>query len=269
MPGHSGHPASGDLTSLQVREDGSAKLVTTTDAFTAEDLLGGREDGDHHPREGGQLRQHPAGALPAGQRRPAAGRRPPWPPVTPASGWRAVSSASGDRRAAASTSPARPGRRVGVEWEFALVDAETRDLSNEAAAVIAETRREPARAQGIAAQHRRDRHRVSANRVPRRWTTCARRWCRARRIVRDRGMELFCAGTHPFAKWSPQKLTDAPRYAELIKRTQWWGRQMLIWGVHVHVGVSLGAQGDADHHLAAQPLPAPAGAVGVVAVLGR
>jgi Cu-Zn family superoxide dismutase len=39
--GHAGHPASGDLTSLQVREDGSAMLVTTTDAFTAEDLLGG------------------------------------------------------------------------------------------------------------------------------------------------------------------------------------------------------------------------------------
>ena len=51
-------------------------------------------------------------------------------------------------------------------------------------------------------------------------------------------MELFCAGTHPFAKWSAEQLTDAPRYAELIKRTQWWGRQMLIWGVHVHVGVS-------------------------------
>src|SRR5690242_3421249 len=34
-PGHSGHPASGDLTSLQVREDGTAQLVTTTDAFTA------------------------------------------------------------------------------------------------------------------------------------------------------------------------------------------------------------------------------------------
>jgi Cu-Zn family superoxide dismutase len=39
--GHTGHPASGDLVSLQVREDGTAKLVTTTDAFTAEDLLGG------------------------------------------------------------------------------------------------------------------------------------------------------------------------------------------------------------------------------------
>ena len=40
-PGHSEHPASGDLTSLQVREDGTAELVTTTDAFTAEDLQAG------------------------------------------------------------------------------------------------------------------------------------------------------------------------------------------------------------------------------------
>ena len=39
--GNTGHPASGDLTSLQVREDGSAMVVTTTDAFTAEDLTSG------------------------------------------------------------------------------------------------------------------------------------------------------------------------------------------------------------------------------------
>jgi Cu-Zn family superoxide dismutase len=39
--GHTTHPASGDLASLQVREDGSALLVTTTNAFTKDDLLGG------------------------------------------------------------------------------------------------------------------------------------------------------------------------------------------------------------------------------------
>jgi superoxide dismutase, Cu-Zn family len=41
VAGHTGHPASGDLSSLQVREDGSAMLVTTTNGFTAEDLTGG------------------------------------------------------------------------------------------------------------------------------------------------------------------------------------------------------------------------------------
>ncbi|MBF6329147.1 superoxide dismutase[Cu-Zn] [Nocardia transvalensis] len=34
------HPASGDLTSLQVRQDGTAHLVTTTDTVTLDDLKG-------------------------------------------------------------------------------------------------------------------------------------------------------------------------------------------------------------------------------------
>jgi Cu-Zn family superoxide dismutase len=41
VAGHTSHPASGDLTSLQVRADGSALLETTTDSFTAADLLAG------------------------------------------------------------------------------------------------------------------------------------------------------------------------------------------------------------------------------------
>ena len=40
VSGHTGHPASGELASLEVRSDGSAKLVTTTDAFTRADLSG-------------------------------------------------------------------------------------------------------------------------------------------------------------------------------------------------------------------------------------
>lgn len=126
---------------------------------------------------------------------------------------------------------------VGVEWEFALVDAATRDLSNEAAEVIAELGENP------------HVHKELLRNTIEVVTGICRNSAEAmddihstlrtvQQVVRGRGMELFCAGTHPFATWSTQKLTDAPRYAELIKRTQWWGRQMLIWGVHVHVGVS-------------------------------
>ncbi|MBY0442434.1 MAG: superoxide dismutase family protein [Mycobacteriaceae bacterium] len=43
VPGHTAEPASGELTSLEVRKDGSALLVTTTDAFTKEDLLFGEK----------------------------------------------------------------------------------------------------------------------------------------------------------------------------------------------------------------------------------
>ena len=42
-PGHTGKPESGDLTSLEVRSDGSAYLVTTTDAFTRDELLAGNK----------------------------------------------------------------------------------------------------------------------------------------------------------------------------------------------------------------------------------
>lgn len=42
-PGHTGKPESGDLTSLEVRSDGSAYLVTTTDAFSRDDLLAGNK----------------------------------------------------------------------------------------------------------------------------------------------------------------------------------------------------------------------------------
>ena len=36
-----GEPMSGDLDPLEVRQDGAAYLVTTTDAFTRDDLLAG------------------------------------------------------------------------------------------------------------------------------------------------------------------------------------------------------------------------------------
>ena len=126
---------------------------------------------------------------------------------------------------------------LGVEWEFALVDAITRDLSNEAPAVIAEL-----------GEHPHVHKELLRNTIEIVTGICENSGQAmddlsgtlrtVRQVVEDRGMELFCAGTHPFAEWSSAKLTDAPRYAELIKRTQWWGRQMLIWGVHVHVGVS-------------------------------
>jgi glutamate---cysteine ligase / carboxylate-amine ligase len=159
----------------------------------------------------------------------------------PASGWRAVSYPA--RRARTGLRPdhiafnrsQRP--TVGVEWEFALVDPVTRDLSNEAAAVIAEIGETPH-------VHKE----LLRNTVEVVTGICDNAGAAmddlrgtlgiVRPIVRERGMELFCAGTHPFAEWEAAELTDGARYAELIKCTQWWGRQMLIWGVHVHVGIS-------------------------------
>lgn len=48
---------------------------------------------------------------------------------------------------------------------------------------------------------------------------------------------LLSSGTHPFASSRREPFTQSERYSRLIDRTQWWGRSMLIYGIHVHVGV--------------------------------
>lgn len=58
-----------------------------------------------------------------------------------------------------------------------------------------------------------------------------------RSVAEPAGIELLSAGSHPFAQWYDQQVTDKTRYHSLIERTQWWGRNMMIWGIHVHVGV--------------------------------
>ena len=103
-----------------------------------------------------------------------------------------------------------PRPTVGVEWEFALVDAKTRDLSNEAASVIAGLGENPhvhkellrntvEIVTGICENAGEAMEDLQSTLRP------------VRKIVEEHGLELFCAGTHPFAKWSAQKLTDADR----------------------------------------------------------
>ncbi|QAY61139.1 glutamate--cysteine ligase [Microbacterium protaetiae] len=58
-----------------------------------------------------------------------------------------------------------------------------------------------------------------------------------RAITDPLDVELLCAGSHPFAQWYDQQVSDKTRYHTLIERTQWWGRNMMIWGIHVHIGV--------------------------------
>lgn len=150
----------------------------------------------------------------------------------PASGSAAVSSAPARIDFAGSPRPT-----LGVEWEFALVDADSRDLSNEAAGVIADIGENP----HVHKELLRNTIEIVTgvcDTVAGAMDDLRTTLTSTRSVVRGRGMELFCAGTHPFAEWADQELTEGPRYAELISRTQWWGRQMLIWGVHVHVGIS-------------------------------
>jgi len=63
-----------------------------------------------------------------------------------------------------------------------------------------------------------------------------------RHVTDPLGVELFSAGCHPFSKWEDQEVSKGDRYATLIDRTRWWGRQMVIFDVHVHAGVASAAK---------------------------
>lgn len=133
------------------------------------------------------------------------------------------------------------GPTLGVEWEIALVDGTTFDLVPLAESVI-----EPLSGQdGLAPKMHRE---LLTNTVeivtgkcrdvPEVVADLADSLQRLRGLTDDLGLELMSAGTHPFAKWEAQEITEGERYATLIDRTRWWGRQMVIYGVHTHVGVT-------------------------------
>ncbi|MFC4604835.1 glutamate--cysteine ligase [Rhodococcus kronopolitis] len=135
-----------------------------------------------------------------------------------------------------------PRPTLGVEWEIALVDRTTRDLSNTAPQVFEALHSidgfDPARLHKEFLRNTVELVTGVCDTVAEAMGDLDETMGLLRRASAPLGVELLCAGTHPFAQWSAQQVTRAPHYDEMIERTQWWGRQMLIWGVHVHVGVS-------------------------------
>ncbi|NDZ95028.1 glutamate--cysteine ligase [Streptomyces sp. SID6673] len=135
-----------------------------------------------------------------------------------------------------------PTPSLGVEWEFALTDKVSGDLSNSAADLFAlVSERVPERRGKVHKELLRNTVEIVTGvcrDTPEAIADLSATLDGVRGLTEELGVDLYGAGTHPFAEWSTQLLTEGHRYAELIERTQWWGRQMLIWGVHVHVGIS-------------------------------
>ncbi len=58
------------------------------------------------------------------------------------------------------------------------------------------------------------------------------------------GLAIVAASTHPFSHWQDQKIYDDERYSLLVQELQTVARSLLIFGLHVHVGVA-----DLDHRI--------------------
>jgi carboxylate-amine ligase len=56
-------------------------------------------------------------------------------------------------------------------------------------------------------------------------------------LARKNGLVIIAASTHPISRWQDQKIFDDERYELLVQELQTVARSLLIFGLHVHVGV--------------------------------
>jgi len=128
---------------------------------------------------------------------------------------------------------------VGIEWELALIDEDSGALRQAAPAVVA--------AIGDQGPRPHIHQEFMKNTVELVSGVC--------RTVGEAGADLSVsagklraaadpmrvglmgAGTHPFSPWYAQKITDKERYHTVIEKAQMMARQVMIFGVHTHVGI--------------------------------
>lgn len=132
-----------------------------------------------------------------------------------------------------------PEPTLGVEWELAFIDPETRDLAHVAPEVIAAVHDAHPE---IHLEREFLRNTVElvtgvCHTVPEAVAELSRDLTAVREAADTLGLRVWGAGSHPFSDFRENPVSEKGSYTEIIERTQYWGNQMLIWGIHVHVGI--------------------------------
>jgi len=127
---------------------------------------------------------------------------------------------------------------IGIEEEYQIIDPVTRDLRSYITQFLEDgklTLREliqPELHQSIVEVGTPVCHNIAEAR---------REISRLRAAIHDlassAGLSIASAGTHPFASWLQQDITPFPRYQGVVEDMQFLARQLLIFGIHVHVSV--------------------------------
>ncbi len=132
-----------------------------------------------------------------------------------------------------------PSFTVGIEEEYLLIDAETRNLIAEApptmmseCEALLEGQVTPEFLQcqieiGTRVCESLDGARNDLSRLRR----------TVSKVARSHGLEIIAASTHPFAVWGQQKRTEKERYAVIAQDLQEVVRRLMISGMHIHVGI--------------------------------
>lgn len=133
----------------------------------------------------------------------------------------------------------RPAFTVGIEEEYYIVDRETRDLVRDMPPGLLEECEAQLGPQ-VSPEFLRSQIEVGTK-VCANLQEAREDLAFLRRTVGDTatkyGLAIISASTHPFAQWEDQQHTDKERYNMLAEAMQGVVRQLLICGMHVHVGI--------------------------------
>ncbi|MFO0890284.1 MAG: carboxylate-amine ligase [Isosphaeraceae bacterium] len=135
--------------------------------------------------------------------------------------------------------PATDDLTIGVEEEYQIVNPETRELRPRATRLV--TRAQDDLGDEVSHEFFQSQIEIGTP-VCRTLAEVRAELIRLRRGVvaaaEREGSRIVAAGTHPFSHWEGQPVTPKQRYLELRDDFQQLAREQIIFGCHVHVGIS-------------------------------
>lgn len=132
----------------------------------------------------------------------------------------------------------RPPFTIGIEEEFQMVDRQTGQLSPRIEAILERGR--PLFGEHIKAEMLQPTVELISDILPDMQTArqaCGQARAMLAHLLAEEGLALVSAGTHPTAMWQDTPKTPYQRYVELEDEFQDVARSILIFGLHVHIGV--------------------------------
>ncbi len=127
---------------------------------------------------------------------------------------------------------------IGIEEEFQIIDPHTRELRSRVNEILDEGR------MLLGEQIKPEMHQSMVEvgtGICRDVTEARQDVCKLRRVISElafkKGLAIVAASTHPISHWADQRITEHERYEALIEEMQHSARALLIFGMHVHVGM--------------------------------
>lgn len=128
---------------------------------------------------------------------------------------------------------------LGIEEEFQIVDPQTRELRSHVSEILDEGRMllgEQVKPEMIQSQIEVGTGVCKNIQEARADITNLRSIISS--LAEKNGLKIVAASTHPISRWQDQKIFDDDRYELLVQELQTVARSLLIFGVHVHVGIA-------------------------------